>query len=146
MKARRFINALDERRVVEAVRSAESGTSGEIRVFVTRRKLRGGNACARGHAEFRRLRMDHTALRNGILFYVVPEDRIFSVIGDVAVHQECGQPFWDEIAAVMEEYFREEKFTEGLLSGIERAGKIMARHFPRQANDRNELPDSVVRD
>jgi len=146
MKIREFIDALAEEKIVEAVRTAESRTSGEIRVFVTRRKLRGEDLRTRALTEFERLHVGKTALRNGVLFYIVPRDRTFTVIGDESIHALCGQGFWDETAAAMEKSFREGKFTEGLVAGVQRAGDIMARHFPRKKDDLNELPDELVRD
>ena len=146
MKTHEFIDALAEQRVVDAVRAAEARTSGEIRVFVTHRKLRGEDVRERAHTEFERLHIGDTALRNGVLFYIVPCEQTFAVIGDEEIHTKCGQGFWDETAGAMEKLFREGKFTEGLLAGLERAGDIMARHFPRGDDDRNELSDAVVRD
>ncbi|MEY3479487.1 MAG: hypothetical protein RIQ71_262 [Verrucomicrobiota bacterium] len=146
MKSRAFIDALADERVVDAVRAAEARTSGEIRVFITRRKLGGEDVRARGQTEFERLHVGNTALRNGVLFFVVPAEQTFAVIGDVGIHAKCGQSFWDETAAVMETLFREGKFTEGVLAGVQRAGEVLARHYPRQADDRNELSDRVARD
>ena len=146
MKAHQFFDALAEQRIVDAVAAAEERTSGEIRVFVAHRKSPGKDVRARARTEFERLRIGDTALRNGVLFYIVPREQTFAVIGDDEIHAKCGQEFWDETAAVMEKLFREGKFTEGLLAGLERAGDIMARHFPRKDDDRNELPDAVVRD
>ena len=146
MKPSEFIDALTEQRIVDAVRAAEERTSGEIRVFVTHRKLRGEDVCVRARTEFDRLHIGDTALRNGVLFYIVPCEQTFAVIGDEEIHTKCGQGFWDETAGAMEKLFREGKFTEGLVAGLERAGDIMARHFPRRDDDRNELPDAVVRD
>jgi len=146
MKIGEFIDALAEERIVEAVRAAEARTSGEIRVFVTRRKLRGEDVRSRGQTEFKRLHVGNTALRNGVLFYVVPAEQTFTVIGDEGIHAKCGQNFWDETVAAMEALFRERKFTEGVLAGVQRAGEVLARHYPRQDDDRNELPDKLVRD
>lgn len=146
MKTSEFIDALAEERIVDAVRATEARTSGEIRVFVTRRKLRGEDVRVRARTEFERLHVGNTARRNGVLFYIVPADQTFAVIGDEAIHAGCGQSFWDETAAAMEKFFREGKFTDGLIAGLERTGDIMARHFPRQDDDRNELPDKLVRD
>ena len=146
MKPSKFIDALAEQRIVDAVRAAEARTSGEIRVFVTRRKLRSEDVRVRARTEFDRLHIGDTALRNGVLFYIVPCEQTFAVIGDEEIHAKCGQGFWDETAAAMEKLFREGKFTEGLLAGVEKAGDIMARHFPREVGDRNELSDQVVRD
>lgn len=146
MKTREFIDSLAEERIVEAVRAAEVRTSGEIRVFVARRKLRGEDVRARARTEFERLHVGNTESRNGVLFYVVPAEQAFAVIGDEGIHAKCGQNFWDETAAAMGTLFREGKFTEGILAGLQRAGDVLARHFPRQVNDRNELPDRLARD
>ena len=146
MNTRDFIDALADEKIVEAVRAAEERTSGEIRVFVTRRKLRGEDVQARARMEFERLHVGNTALRNGVLFFVTPTEQTFAVIGDEGIHAKCGQNFWDETVAAMETLFREGKFTEGVVAGVQRAGEVLARHYPRQADDRNELSDQVARD
>jgi uncharacterized membrane protein len=46
----------------------------------------------------------------------------------------------------MQEHFRRGEFTEGVVHGVERVGDVLARHFPRVASDRNELPDEVTSD
>jgi len=87
--------------------------------------------------------MTRTRQRNGVLIFLAPRSRNFAVIGDRGVHEKCGDPFWRELAAAMGVYFQREAFTEGLVHGIERAGLLLAEHFPRQPEDRNELPDRV---
>lgn len=144
MKA--FLEKLDEGRIVRAIREAEARTSGEIRVFVTRRSLRAEDAAAVAHREFERLKMSETAERNGVLFFVAPRSRRFAVVGDESVHARCGQGYWDAAARAMEAAFRAGNFTEGLEAGIAEAGALLARHFPRRAGDRNELPDAVGSD
>ncbi len=146
MRADEFLQAIDETAVLAAVREAERRTSGEVRVFVSRHALRGGDVRARAQSEFHRLDMDTTEDRNAVLFYVVPRDRAFAVIGDEAVHSHCGQDFWDKTAGAMEAEFRNGRFTEGLVAAIRRAADIMSAHFPRPDDDRNELPDGIVRD
>ena len=40
--------------------------------------------------------------------------------------------------------FREGKFNEGLVRGIEECGRLLAEHFPHQGErDVNELPDDI---
>ena len=146
MNTREFLGRIDEAAVLEAVREAERGTSGEVRVFVSRRRLRGRDVADRAHQEFHRLDMDTTEDRNAVLFYVVPRDRKFAVIGDEAVHAKCGEAFWRETAQLLEAEFLEGRFTEGLVKGIRRAGQLLARHFPKTPGDRNELPDAIARD
>jgi uncharacterized membrane protein len=146
MSSKEFIDLIDEAAVLRAVAAAEKRTSGEVRVFISRRRLRGKDVSACASAEFHRLDMDTTDDRNAVLFYVVPRDRVFAVIGDEAVHAKCGQSFWEETARILEKDFAAERFTEGLIAGVERAADLLAAHFPRRHADRNELPDAIVRD
>ncbi len=146
MNAKEFLEKIDEPAVLAAVREAERATSGEVRVFVSRRRLRGREVTKRAHREFHRLDMDTTDERNAVLFYVVPRDHAFAVIGDEAVQAKCGGAFWAETAKLLEADFVEGRFTEGLVKGIRRAGELLARHFPKSDADRNELPDGIARD
>lgn len=87
--------------------------------------------------------MTRTAARNGVLIFLAPRSRTFAVIGDTGVHEKCGDTFWRELTAAMSEHFKRGDFTAGLVHGIDRAGALLAEHFPRSPDDRNELPDRV---
>lgn len=144
MKVRNFFSRLDSDRIVEAIRQAEAGSSGEIRVHVTRREPKDIEEAAR--QRFDKLGMANTAERNGVLFYVAPRVRQFQILGDSGVHEKCGGDFWKATAAEMEEAFRRGEFTAGLVAGIDRIGEILKAHFQRSAEDRNELPDAIDED
>ena len=90
--------------------------------------------------------MTRTRERNAVLLYVAPRSRTFAIIGDEAVHAKCGEPFWRSIAEAMTTHFLAGNFTEGILHGIDRAGALLAEHFPRRPDDQNELPDAVETD
>ena len=132
---------IDHPSVVAAIGAAELKTSGEIRVVLSRRKIT--EPVAEAQRQFARLGMTKTAARNGVLILLAPRSRTFAVIGDQGVHEKCGAAFWTELAAAMTEYFKRGDFTAGLVHGIDRAGALLAEHFPRQADDRNELPDEI---
>lgn len=132
---------IDHQRVAAAIGAAELKTSGEIRVLLARQKTDDAVAAARAH--FERLGMTATKERNGVLIFLAPRSRAFAVIGDTGVHEKCGENFWRELAAAMEGFFRRGEFTEGLVHGIERAGALLAEHFPRRPDDVNELPDRI---
>lgn len=141
---RHFLSRVDHERIVAGIRDAESRSTGEIRVHVTRRKPPDIEAAAR--ARFEKLGMEKTSARNGVLFYICPNQRRFRILGDAGVHDKCGDDFWREVAAATEEKFRRGHFTEGILDGIARVGDVLALHFPRKTGDRNELPDEVTQD
>jgi uncharacterized membrane protein len=133
MHWRLFMPRIDHDRVLAAIRAAEARTSGEIRVLVARHKAPEPVKAAQGY--FNQLGMAASAHRNGVLIFLAPLSRRFAVIGDSGVHEKCGDAFWTELAEAMEARFRSGDFTGGLVHGIERAGELLARHFPRTAGD-----------
>ena len=146
MNTTAFLKALDNERIVAAIREAEARSRGEIRVHVTNHPDVEVEAAAR--TQFEKLEMTKTELRNGVLIYVAPRSQRFAVIGDKGIHERCGPDFWPEIAKVMEDDFRAGRFTEGILDGVTAAGDALARHFPRSEShtDANELADDVTHD
>jgi uncharacterized membrane protein len=138
---RRLLSEPDEARVIAAIRVAESKTSGEIRVHVERRCA--ANAMATASRWYRRLGMDETKERNGILFYVAVDDRTFAVVGGQGIHAKVGAAFWEALRDAMREGFVEGDPASGLTRAIAEAGLRLAEHFPRRADDTNELPDEI---
>lgn len=132
---------IDHDRVVAAIVGAEARTSGEIRVFLSREAA--DDPVAAAQRQFERLGMTKTAARNGVLVFVAPRSHTFAVIGDQGVHEKCGEGFWRELAGAMTPHFQTGDFTGGLVLAVERAGELLAVHFPRRPDDRNELPDRI---
>jgi len=139
-----FLSQLDHDSVVAAIAEAERATSGQIRVHITRR--RPSDLEARARRRFEKLGMTQTRNRNGVLIYIAPNLRRFQVLGDAGVHEKCGDDFWKETAAEMEEQFRRGAFTAGILRGVQKVGRLLAEHFPRGTETANELPDEVTED
>jgi uncharacterized membrane protein len=125
---------IDHDQVVAALRVAEATTSGEIRVLMARHKAKDPVAAAQSY--FNELGMAQSPHRNGILIFVAPRSRNFAVVGDQAVHEQCGDAFWTSVAEAMADRFRAGQFTDGLVHGIDRAGELLARTFPRTPADR----------
>lgn len=146
MKTKEFFRRLDEARVVEAIRQAEALTSGEVRVLVTRRRLHGADVAVKAREEFARLGMTNAAEGHAVLFYIAPSDQAYAVTGGEAIHAKVGQPFWEEIADLLRADFVRGEFTSGLVGGIGRVARELARYYPRTATDHNELPDEIARD
>lgn len=133
---------VDAARVEQAIREAEQRTSAEIRVSVAH-FFYGDVARTAGKA-FRRLGIARTRARNGVLIFLVPSRRQFTVLGDAGVHEKAGQAFWDGLAACLSEHFHRGEFTEGLVEGIRLAGEGLAVHFPVvPGQEPDELPDEV---
>jgi uncharacterized membrane protein len=136
-----FFTEDESRRIVEAIRKAESGTTGEIRVRLERRTK--GAVLDAARAVFHRLRMDRTAARNGVLIYLSLQDHAFAIYGDAGVDRILGASGWNGIRDRMAARFRKGDFAGGVVDAIGEVGTELARHFPAAPGDRNELSDDL---
>jgi uncharacterized membrane protein len=144
MNTREFLAQLDEAKIVLEIAKAEKRTSGEIRVFVSQREV--DDAVSRAQRRFETLGMARTQLRNGVLLYFAPRSRKFAVVGDLGIHEKCGVEFWEEVSTEVRERLRTEQFTEAVVHGVRKVGEVLARHFPAQAGDRDELSNEIAGD
>jgi len=143
MRTREFLSKVEHDRIVQAIRGAEVRTSGEIRVFIQRGKLNADPLIA-AQKKFHQLRMQTTRERNAVLIFVAPRAHKFAVVGDKAIHEKCGEAFWQRIVDGMRVHFQNEKFSHALVEAIEEIGNVLAAHFQKTPGNDNELPDEVV--
>ncbi|TFV95810.1 TPM domain-containing protein [Algoriphagus kandeliae] len=140
--AEKLFSTEDREQIIQAIVGAEKVTSGEIQVHIE-------NHCRievldRAAEVFETLKMYQTKDRNGVLFYLAVEDHKFAVLGDAGINQVVPVDFWEQIKNRMAELFSKGQFTQGLIEGIESAGKALSEHFPHQGDaDENELPDEI---
>ena len=127
--------------ILNAIKDAEKDTSGEIRVHVDETVR--GDVLDRAAYVFRKLEMNKTKQRNGVLFLLAYKSHKFAILGDAGINAVVPEGFWDNIKETMTGYFSDNKFTEGLAEGIRMAGEELKLHFPYQEDDINELPDEI---
>jgi uncharacterized membrane protein len=80
-----------------------------------------------------------------LLFFAPPSSR-FAVFGDEGIHLRCGGEFWKTVTGEMETLLRADRLREAVLTGIQQTGAELSRHFPKFPSDRDDLPNTVVRD
>lgn len=141
-KAKGFFSTKDELMILNAIRHAESNTSGEIRVHVEDRCK--GDVLSRAAQVFDLLKMQKTKLRNGVLFYFAVKDKKFAILGDAGINEKVPDDFWDEIKKVLLSHFKEGEFARGLTEGIIMAGDQLRAHFEYYDDDINELSDDIT--
>ena len=143
MEAGKLFSATDREAIHSAIRKAEEGTSGELRLFLE-------DHCAsdtldRASYIFEKLQIKSTGARNGVLIYIAVLDHRFCVIGDSGIHSRVGDAFWEEIRNKMQMQFKDGKLREGIIEAIEAVGKKFKVLFPQKSkDDSNELPDDIV--
>ncbi len=142
VSAEELLSEQDLERVHAAIRAAELRTSGEIRVHLD--DVIVDDVLDHAAFVFEELAMHRTRDRNGVLIYISVAQHRAAVIGDAGIHARLPKGFWNDVLGVILEQFRAERFAEGLCMGIERLTDQLAHHFPREANDSNELSDEIT--
>jgi hypothetical protein len=106
--------------------------------------LRGVTPRARALEVFSRLRVWDTAENSGVLIYVQLVDRDIEIVADRGIGAKVGLAQWEAICRRIEHEFRERRFEQGVLDGIQEITAVLASHFPARGADANELPDPPV--
>jgi len=141
MKVKDFLSESDQQQIIDAIKSAELNTSGEVRLHIE--NWCKNDALDKAVKVFYKLEMEKTELRNGVLFFVAVSDQKFAIIGDKGINQKVPDTFWDEIKSDMAVAFQKGQYANGLSAGILKAGEQLKAHFPYQSDDINELPDEI---
>jgi uncharacterized membrane protein len=141
----KVLHPSDQEKIVDAIRAAERVTAGEIKVHVEAR-CPGGDAYKRAADLFARLGLTKTKDRNAVLIYVATRDRKFSILGDSGIHEEVGSAFWADAVQRMKVAFARGAFGEGIAGAVQSVGQRMAKKFPRQVDDVNEIDNEITTD
>lgn len=136
-----FLTAEQKQQVIDAIESAEKLTSGEIRVHIE-------NWCwfdAYQHAQkvFKRLKMDETRDRTGVLIYIAVKSHKAAIIGDSGINEKVPAGFWQQTLSDLISSFKEGKHAEGIVKAVHASGNVLTQHFPLKDDDKNELTNSI---
>ncbi|MCK9544016.1 MAG: hypothetical protein M0R03_18510 [Novosphingobium sp.] len=82
--------------------------------------------------------------RTGVLIYLSRREHRAEIVADEAIAAKVPPEVWGDVMAEMIALIREDRVADGLCAAVERVGAILADHFPRADDDRNELPDRLI--
>jgi|ERR1700756_3832530 uncharacterized membrane protein len=148
-RARRIFTRQVLARIEQAIKAGEATHAGQVR-FVVEGSLDGvplfrdQSARERALDVFSHLRIWDTEHNNGVLIYLLLADRRVEIIADRGIDAREGEAGWQAICRSMEAEFREGRFEAGAIKGIEAVSRELAKYFPPQSPQRNELPDAPV--
>jgi putative membrane protein len=83
---------------------------------------------------------DHT----GILILVSLLEHRVEVLADRGINAKVASGTWEEIVHILTAGLKSGQASDAFCKAIERCGEILAAHFPRAADDKNELPNRLV--
>ncbi len=141
LAAEDLLTEAELKRVRLAIAAAEERTSGEIRVHMEDHI----EEDVLDHAAFifEELGMHRTRHRNGVLIYLSVADRKLAVIGDEGIDRRVPANFWNDVLGLLKLHLAAGRPADGLVEAVHTVGEKLSALFPREANDKNELPNDI---
>lgn len=162
MKASKpFLCEIELEEIKKAIVQAELTTSGEIVVTIFKPlnrflKIRAillgwlipsfslkSLAHQKAVNEFMRLGIQQTQGRTGVLICIAPEEKMINIIADRDINNLVESKIWDAAVVQIQSSINLHLAGVGICHSIKFIGQVLAEHFPRKADDKNELPDEV---
>jgi putative membrane protein len=85
-----------------------------------------------------------TTGHTGVLIYLSMREHRAEIVADESIAAKVSAEVWGEAMGDMLSEIRKGRIAEGLVVGIRDVGFVLAEHFPRGAEDVNELPDRLI--
>jgi putative membrane protein len=115
-----------------------------FRYRVTPRKLMRKYAHRNAAAQFLAVGAHGTGGRTGVLIFVSLLEHYVEIIGDTAIAAKVSHADWQRIVDAMLPHLKEGEVADALVLGIEKCGMTLAKHFPPEAHNPNDLPDHFI--
>jgi len=141
MPKREFLSKEEEKKIVEAISRAESGTTGEIRVHLEFKCKK--DPLERAKELFHELKMDETEGQTGVILYIATKDKKVAIYGDAGISEQLGGDFWQVEINKLITKFKQEKFEEGIEDVVGDIGEKLKQFFPSDGTDPNELDNDI---
>jgi putative membrane protein len=95
-------------------------------------------------AEFTEQGLHCTRDHTGILILVSLLEHRVEVLADRGINEKVEPKAWQEIVNILTQGLKSNRACDAFCAAVERCGAILSEHFPRQADDINELPNRLV--
>ena len=93
---------------------------------------------------FRAAAERRTEGRTGILIYLSMGEHRAEIVGDEAITAVTTPDTWGEAMAALVTEVKAGRPADGIVAAIGIIGAVLSEHFPRDAADRNEIPDKLI--
>lgn len=115
-----------------------------LRLFLTPRIVKAQRVRRRAIRYFKVGAERRTSGRTGVMIYLSMAEHIAEIVADEAIHSKVAPEAWGEAMAKLVAEVRHGRIADGMAAAIGDVGLILGQHFPRAADDLNELPDRLI--
>ena len=82
--------------------------------------------------------------RTGVLIYLSMAEHRAEIVADRPIAEKVDAEVWGEAMGDMLVEIKQGRIAEGMAVGVRDVGFVLAQHFPRGAEDENEIPDRLI--
>jgi putative membrane protein len=115
-----------------------------LRIALTPAATKHRRVRRRAVAIFKAAAERRTAGRTGILIYLSMAERRAEIVGDEAITRVTTAETWADAMTALLVEVKQGRVGDGIVAAIERVGGVLTEHFPRTADDNNEIPDKLI--
>lgn len=115
-----------------------------LRIALTPGATRTRRVHSRAMVLFRTATEQRTRAATGVLLYLSLAEHRAEIIADAAIHSKVTPDVWGDAMASLLAAVKDGRPGDGMAEAVARIGTVLAEHFPRSADDTNELPDRLV--
>lgn len=115
-----------------------------LRMWLTPRATKARRVRRRALLLFRAAAEARTRGRTGVLIYLSLDEHRAEIVADAAINAKVKPEVWGDAMAALIDEVRAGRPAHGLVEAVAKVGNVLAEHFPRSADDTNELPDRLI--
>lgn len=115
-----------------------------LRLFLTPGAVKADRVRRRAIRYFKVGAERRTSGRTGVLIYLSLAEHRAEIVADEAIHSKVTPETWGDAMAMLVAEVREGRMADGMVAAVRAVGSVLAAHFPRAADDVNELPDRLI--
>lgn len=115
-----------------------------LRLALTPRATKARRVRARALDLFRTAAEHRTVGGTGVLLYLSLDEHRAELIADESIHSRVAPDVWGAAMAALVTEVKQGRPGAGMAEAVRQIGLVLATHFPRAGDDRNELPDRLI--
>ncbi len=115
-----------------------------LRIALTPGATKTRRVRARALDLFRSSAEKRTIGATAVLIYLSLDERRAELIAEHAIHSKVANETWGAAMAALVAAVQDGRPGDGMAEAVAQVGIVLAAHFPRADDDRNELPDRLI--
>ncbi len=94
-------------------------------------------------AAFQQFRIHRTVAGTGLVIYISLYEHMVQILADETITAALDQSEWDAVRDLVLQGIKDDNAAEELIAAINHSGELLAKHFPIQPEDRDELKNEL---